>query len=105
MRSPRRFVAGLRQVAEARAADIVIVVTGENRFAEFSGNLDDLALPKGQTDFVETLMATGTPVIVVLVEGRPRLLGNLIDAAAIIDGVKLAGGAGPWRDGVHATHS
>ena len=78
------------QVAEATAADVVVVVLGENHFAEFPGNLRDLALPAGQIAFVDALIATGTPVVAVLVQARPRILNSVLNADAIVNGV--------WRE-------
>ncbi|RQM14528.1 hypothetical protein DD237_003163 [Peronospora effusa] len=65
-----------------------IAAIGEPNYTEKPGDIDDPALPKGQEKFIEALAATGTKVIVVLFEGRPRLLGSIPDnAAAIIDGM------------------
>ncbi|CAI5742606.1 unnamed protein product [Peronospora destructor] len=74
-----------------------IAAIGEPNYTEKPGDIDDPALPEGQERFIEALVATGTKVIVVLFEGRPRLLGSIPDnAAAIIDGMlpcKLGGQA------------
>jgi beta-glucosidase len=68
--------------------EYTIVAIGEPNYTEKPGDIDDPALPEGQEQFVEALAATGTKVIVVLFEGRPRLLGSIPDhAAAIIDGM------------------
>ncbi|CAI5721726.1 unnamed protein product [Peronospora destructor] len=65
-----------------------IAAIGEPNYTEKPGDIDDPALPEGQERFIEALVATGTKVIVVLFEGRPRLLGSIPDnAAAIIDGM------------------
>ncbi|RLN85060.1 hypothetical protein BBO99_00000814 [Phytophthora kernoviae] len=61
----------------ASQADYTIAVIGEHPYAEKTGDLDDLALPAGQIEYVKELASTGTKVIVVLFEGRPRLLGDL----------------------------
>lgn len=63
----------------ARTADAVIVVTGEKPYAEGWGNIDDLALPQDDRDLIETAISTDKPVILVLLEGRPRTLGDLYD--------------------------
>ncbi|TMW60780.1 hypothetical protein Poli38472_000822 [Pythium oligandrum] len=61
----------------ASKAKYTVAVIGEATYAEKSGDLDDLALPIGQINYVKELASTGTKVIVVLVGGRPRLLSGL----------------------------
>ncbi|GMF62021.1 unnamed protein product [Phytophthora fragariaefolia] len=68
--------------------EYTIAAIGESQYTEKPGDIDDPALPEGQVKFIEALAATGTKVIVVLFEGRPRLLGSIPDHAfAIIDGM------------------
>jgi beta-glucosidase len=64
-------------VAAARAADVVICCVGENSYCETPGNMDDLNLSANQKDLVRALAATGKPVVLVLNEGRPRLIGDI----------------------------
>lgn len=71
-------------IAAAASSDVVIVAIGESTYAELPGDISDALLPAGQLDLVRALIATGTPVVVVLVEGRPRLLGGAIDGAAAV---------------------
>ncbi|RLN90867.1 hypothetical protein BBJ28_00024058, partial [Nothophytophthora sp. Chile5] len=61
----------------ASQSEYTIAVIGEAAYSEKAGDIDDLALPAGQIEYVKELAATGTKVIVVLFEGRPRLLGDL----------------------------
>ncbi|GLD91846.1 hypothetical protein PINS_up000379 [Pythium insidiosum] len=61
----------------ARAADYTIVAIGEGPYAEKPGDINDLALPWGQAQYVRELATTGAKLIVVLVGGRPRLLNGL----------------------------
>lgn len=61
----------------ASAAAYTVVVTGEGSYTEKSGDIDDLALPKGQVAYVRELVSTGAKVALVLVDGRPRLLDGL----------------------------
>jgi beta-glucosidase len=64
----------LRRVkAAATKADVAIVCIGEMPYAEKSGDIDDLDLTKNHIDLVKTVAITGTPVIIVLAEGRPRI--------------------------------
>ncbi|KAG7395708.1 hypothetical protein PHYBOEH_003313 [Phytophthora boehmeriae] len=68
--------------------EYTVAVIGETPYAEKRGDIDNLDLPEGQVKFIEALQATGTKVIIVLFEGRPRLLGSIPDnAMAIIDGL------------------
>ncbi|ETK77358.1 hypothetical protein L915_16373, partial [Phytophthora nicotianae] len=77
-----------KAVELASQHEYTIAAIGEANYAEKPGDIDDLALPEGQEKFIEALAATGTKVIVILFEGRPRLLGSIPDnAAAIIDGM------------------
>ena len=69
---------------EARASDVVVLVIGEDHYAERFGDIDDLTLPRGQLNLARSLIATGTPVVVVLVEGRPRVLEDALDGAAAV---------------------
>ncbi|KAG1711300.1 hypothetical protein DVH05_008553 [Phytophthora capsici] len=72
----------------ASKAEFTIAVIGEGPYAEKPGDIDDLALPAGQIEYVKQLASTGTKVIVVLFEGRPRLLGDLTDSVyAVINGL------------------
>jgi beta-glucosidase len=72
----------------ASNAEFTVAVIGEGPYAEKPGDIDDLALPAGQIEYVKQLASTGTKVVVVLFEGRPRLLGDLTDYAfSIIDGL------------------
>jgi beta-glucosidase len=71
----------------ASKAEYTIAVIGEHSYTEkVAGDINDLALPAGQIEYVSELASTGTKVIVVLVEGRPRLLGELpSNVHAVID--------------------
>jgi len=65
----------------ARDADVAVVAIGEEAYAETPGNIDDLTLPEPQLRLVEAIQATGTPVVLVLVEGRPRVISRIADRA------------------------
>jgi beta-glucosidase len=73
--------------AAARAADLVILCLGEKSYAETPGNIDDLTLPEAQLRLAREVAAAGKPVVLVLVEGRPRVFGAVADAMA---GIVLA---------------
>jgi beta-glucosidase len=68
----------------ARDADVAVVAIGEDAYAETPGNIDDLTLPEPQLRLVEAIQATGTPVVLVLVEGRPRVISRIADRAKAV---------------------
>jgi beta-glucosidase len=68
----------------AKTADYVVVCIGEGPYAEKPGDISDLNLPSGQIEFVEQLQSYGTPVIMVIVSGRPRLLNGAVGASNAI---------------------
>jgi beta-glucosidase len=72
-------------VEAARSADVVVAVMGEPR--DMSGEAAsraNLGLPGTQADLVEALLATGKPVVLVLLGGRPITLGALAERAPAI---------------------
>ncbi len=72
-----------KAVAAALISDVVICCVGENSYCETPGNMDDLNLSENQKDLVKALSGTGKPIVLVLNEGRPRLIGDiepLVDA-------------------------
>jgi beta-glucosidase len=80
-------VEGIQQaVNAARASDVIVCCVGENTYCETPGNMDDLNLSTNQKDLVRALSATGKPIVLVLNEGRPRLIGDIEPlAAAVVD--------------------
>uniref|UniRef100_A0AAV1T2S1 beta-glucosidase n=1 Tax=Peronospora matthiolae TaxID=2874970 RepID=A0AAV1T2S1_9STRA len=75
-------------VKQASEHEYTVAVIGEESYTEKPGDINDLALPAGQVRFIEALSKTSTKVIVVLFEGRPRLLGSIPDnSVAIINGM------------------
>ncbi len=68
----------------ARGADVAVVVLGEESYAEVPGNLADITLPAAQLALLDAVAATGTPVVLVLVQGRPRTLGDHASGADAI---------------------
>jgi len=71
-------------VAAAREADIAIVCLGEMAYAETPGNIDDLALPEAQLRLARAVAEAGKPMVLVLVEGRPRIVRPIVDLAAAV---------------------
>lgn len=75
-----------RAVAASRWADVIVVCVGENTYCETPGNMDDLNLSGNQKELVRKMAATGKPVILVLNEGRPRIIGDIEPLAkAVVD--------------------
>jgi len=71
-------------VYEASISDVVILCIGEDVYAEVVGNLQDITLQEGQLNLLAAMAVTGTPVIVVIFEGRSRVLTDVIDEAAAV---------------------
>ncbi|PYS92343.1 MAG: beta-glucosidase [Acidobacteria bacterium] len=71
-------------VRAARDADVVVLCLGEGSYAETPGNITDLTLPAPQLKLAEAIEATGKPVVLVLVEGRPRIINAIADGAQAI---------------------
>ncbi|HEY2580565.1 MAG TPA: glycoside hydrolase family 3 N-terminal domain-containing protein [Mucilaginibacter sp.] len=61
-------------INEAKKADVVVLCLGELSYTENVGNIDDLNLPAAQTELATELAKTGKPIILVLAEGRPRIV-------------------------------
>ena len=71
-------------VSAAKEADAVIACIGEPTYCETPGNIDDLTMTESQLKLIEALGATDTPVILVLIEGRPRVIRTIVDDAQAI---------------------
>lgn len=81
-------------VAAARDADIILACIGENSYAETTGNLSDLHLSGNQTELVRQLAATGKPVVLILNQGRCRLIYDLVPLATAVVDIMLPGNYG-----------
>ena len=71
-------------VRAAGAADVVVLCLGEGSYTETPGNITDLTLSEPQLKLAEALEATGKPVVLVLVEGRPRIINRVVDKAGAV---------------------
>jgi len=71
-------------VRAARDADVVVLCLGEGSYTETPGNITDLTLGEPQLRLAEAIQATGKPVVLVLVEGRPRIISRIADKARAI---------------------
>jgi len=73
---------------QLNAADLIVYAGGEEPYTEFVGNISDLSLPQTQLNDIYKLTASGTPVALVLVQGRPRLITSIDDK---VDAILYAG--------------
>jgi beta-glucosidase len=74
-------------VAAAKNADTVVLCLGEGSYTEHPGSIADLTLPEIQLKLAEAIIATGKPVVLVLIEGRPRVISRIADK---VDGILMA---------------
>jgi beta-glucosidase len=78
----------------ASRCDVIIACIGEVPSTEKPGDIDELDLPKAQLDFVKALIKTGKPVVLVMVENRPRIVREIADDCAAVVMAYLPGDMG-----------
>lgn len=83
-----------KAVAAAAGADVIVACIGENSYCETPGNINDLTLSANQRDLVKALAGTGKPVVLVLNEGRPRIISDIEPLAKAVVNVMLPGNYG-----------
>ena len=83
-----------KAVAAAAQADVIIACIGENSYTETPGNLTDLWLSENQRNLVKALAKTGKPVILILNEGRPRLIADIEPLAKAVVDILIPGNYG-----------
>src|SRR6185437_11368590 len=71
-------------VKAAASVDYILLCIGENSYTETPGNLDDLSLSDNQMLLAQAMIKTGKPVILILNEGRPRIINKIVPGAAAI---------------------
>lgn len=76
-----------KAVNAARNSDVVVLCLGEGSYTETPGNITDLTLPETQLKFAEAIIGTGKAVVLVIVEGRPRVINRIADR---VSGILLA---------------
>lgn len=81
-------------VASARNADVIVCCIGENSYCETPGNDDDLNLSENQKLLVKRLAETGKPVVLILNEGRPRIIREIEPLASAVVDILLPGNFG-----------
>ncbi|MCI2083104.1 MAG: glycoside hydrolase family 3 C-terminal domain-containing protein [Bacteroidales bacterium] len=83
-----------KAVAAAQDADIIVACIGENSYCETPGVLNDLRLSDNQQNLVKALAKTGKPVVLILNEGRPRLIPYIEPLAKAVVDIMLPGNYG-----------
>lgn len=83
-----------KAVSAAANADYIVACIGENSYCETPGNLTNLFLSQNQIDLVKALAKTGKPVILILNEGRPRLIADIEPLAKAVVNIMLPGNYG-----------
>ena len=83
-----------KAVAAAAGADVIVACIGENSYCETPGNLTDLMMSANQRNLVKALAQTGKPIIIVLNEGRPRIMADIEPLAKAVVHVMLPGNYG-----------
>lgn len=83
-----------KAVAAAAGADYIVACIGENSYCETPGNLTNLTLSQNQLDLVKALSETGKPIILILNEGRPRLIADIEPLTKAVVNIMLPGNYG-----------
>ena len=83
-----------KAVTAAANCDVIIACIGENSYTETPGNLTDLWLSENQRNLVKALAKTGKPIILVLNEGRPRLIADIEPLCKAVVDIFLPGNYG-----------
>lgn len=81
-------------VETARDVDVVVLCIGENSYCETPGNITEMALSPNQQQLAKALIATGKPVVIVLNEGRGRIISSFVDDTAAVLHTYLPGTEG-----------
>ncbi len=80
--------------AKIAAADVIVAFVGENSYTETPGNIDDLTLSPNQQEMVKSLAGYGKPIVLVLNEGRPRIVSGIEPLAKAVVHTFLPGNYG-----------
>lgn len=83
-----------KAVAAADNCDVIVACIGENSYCETPGNLSDLWLSENQRNLVKELAKTGKPIVLILNEGRPRLITDIEPLAKAVVNILLPGNYG-----------
>lgn len=83
-----------KAVEASKLSDIAVICIGEYPYTEKPGDIDDMTLPDVQLQLVQEIAATGIPIVLVLVEGRPRIISEIESFSAAILMAYLPGDEG-----------
>lgn len=83
-----------KAVQAATNVDVIIACIGENSYCETPGNLTDLNISTNQNELIKALVATGKPIILVLNEGRPRIINEIVPLVEAVVHIMLPGNYG-----------
>ena len=81
-------------VRAAKDVDIIVACIGENSYTETPGNLSDLTLSQNQRDLVKALSQTDKPIVLILNEGRPRIISDIVPLCQAVVDILLPGNYG-----------
>ena len=81
-------------VSKAGNSDVIVLCIGETSYTETPGNINDLNISESQIELAKALYATGKPIILVLTEGRPRIISQIEPLAAAVLHTYLLGNEG-----------
>ena len=81
-------------VRAAKDVDVIVACIGENSYTETPGNLTDLRLSENQRNLVKALSKTGKPIVLILNEGRPRIISDIVPLAQAVVDILLPGNYG-----------
>ena len=81
-------------VRAAKDVDVIVACIGENSYTETPGNLTDLTLSQNQRDLVKALSKTGKPIVLILNEGRPRIISDIVPLCQAVVDILLPGNYG-----------
>lgn len=83
-----------KAVKVAAGVDVIVACIGENSYCETPGNMNDLTLSANQRNLVKALAGTGKPVVLILNQGRPRIINDIVPLAKAVVNVMLPGNYG-----------
>lgn len=83
-----------KAVKAAAGVDVIVACIGENSYCETPGNMNDLTLAANQRNLVKALAGTGKPVVLILNQGRPRIINDIVPLAKAVVNVMLPGNYG-----------
>ncbi|MFD2163042.1 glycoside hydrolase family 3 N-terminal domain-containing protein [Paradesertivirga mongoliensis] len=81
-------------LSKSEKADVVVLCLGEDSYAETPGNIQDLTLPAAQLELARALKASGKPIVLVLTEGRPRIISAIEPLCSAVIHAYLPGNEG-----------